>query len=195
MSLFSGDDNAFYAAEEDEFHLSDIGRRFIAGLVRHAPEITAITNQWVNSYKRLVPGSEAPIFASWTSGNMNDLIRVPAYRPGQEASMRVEYRAPDAACNPYLAFTAMLAAGLEGIEKDYPLSNPIEDGGNGDPHSLPRLPRSLQEAVAIAEKSELLRRHIGDQAIDSFCQNKYLEWDEFNRSVTDFETNRYLDIL
>lgn len=195
MSLFSGDDNAFYAAEEDQFHLSDIGRRFIAGLVRHAPEITAITNQWVNSYKRLVPGSEAPIFASWTSGNMNDLIRVPAYRPGQEASMRVEYRAPDAACNPYLAFTAMLAAGLEGIDKDYPLSNPIEDGGNGDAHSLPRLPRSLQEAVAIAEKSELLRKHIGDRAVDSFCQNKYLEWDEFNRSVTDFETNRYLDIL
>ncbi len=195
MSLFSGDENAFYAAEEDEFHLSDIGRRFIAGLVRHAPEITAVTNQWVNSYKRLVPGSEAPIFASWTSGNMNDLIRVPAYRPGQEASMRVEYRAPDAACNPYLAFTAMLAAGLEGIEKDYPLSNPIKDRGNGTDHSLPRLPRSLQEAVAIAEKSELLRKNIGDKAVDSFCRNKYIEWDEFNRSVTDFETKRYLDIL
>ena len=109
--------------------------------------------------------------------------------------MRVEYRAPDAACNPYLAFTAMLAAGLEGIAEDYPLSNPIEDDGNGDARLLPRLPRSLQEAVAIAEKSELLRKHIGDRAVDSFCQNKYLEWDEFNRSVTDFETNRYLDIL
>ena len=195
MSLFSGDENAFYSADEDEFHLSDIGRKFIAGLVRHAPEITAITNQWVNSYKRLVPGSEAPIFASWTSGNMNDLIRVPAYRPGQEASMRVEYRAPDAACNPYLAFTAMLAAGLEGIEKDYPLSNPITDGGNNNANSLPRLPRSLQEAVTIAAESELLRKHIGDKAIDGFCRNKHLEWDEFNRSVTDFETNRYLDIL
>lgn len=195
MSLFSGDDNAFYSSEEEEFHLSELGRKFIAGLVRHAPEITAITNQWVNSYKRLVPGSEAPIFASWTAGNMNDLIRVPAFRPGQEASMRVEYRAPDAACNPYLAFTVMLAAGLEGIEKDYPLPSPIIEKSNGESRSLPRLPSSLYEAVSIAEKSELLRRNIGDEAIDSFCRNKYLEWDEFNRSVTDFETNRYLDIL
>ncbi len=195
MSLFSGDDNAFYSSEEEEFHLSELGRKFIAGLVRHAPEVTAITNQWVNSYKRLVPGSEAPIFASWTAGNMNDLIRVPAFRPGQEASMRVEYRAPDAACNPYLAFTVMLAAGLEGIEKDYPLPSPIIEKSNGESRSLPRLPSSLYEAVSIAEKSELLRRNIGDEAIDSFCRNKYLEWDEFNRSVTDFETNRYLDIL
>jgi glutamine synthetase len=195
MSLFSGDENAFFSADEDEFHLSDVGKKFIAGLVRHAPEITAITNQWVNSYKRLVPGSEAPIFASWTAGNMNDLIRVPAFRPGLEASMRVEYRAPDAACNPYLAFTAMLAAGLAGIENDYPLSSPIVEESNGESRSLPRLPSSLYEAVSIAEKSELLRKNIGDRAIDSFCRNKYLEWDEFNRSVTDFETNRYLDIL
>ena len=195
MSLFSGDENAFFSADEDEFHLSDLGKKFIAGLVRHAPEITAITNQWVNSYKRLVPGSEAPIFASWTAGNMNDLIRVPAFRPGLEASMRVEYRAPDAACNPYLAFTAMLAAGLAGIENDYPLSSPIVEESNGESRSLPRLPSSLYEAVSIAEKSELLRKNIGDRAIDSFCRNKYLEWDEFNRSVTDFETNRYLDIL
>lgn len=195
MSLFSGDENAFYESEDDEFHLSETGKKFIAGLVKHAPEITAITNQWVNSYKRLVSGSEAPIFATWTAGNMNDLIRVPAYRPGQEASMRVEYRAPDAACNPYLAFTAMLAAGLEGIEKDYPVSSPIIEESNGSASALPRLPNSLYEAVSIAERSELLRRNIGDKAIDSFCRNKYLEWDEFNRTVTDFETRRYLDIL
>ncbi|MYA59119.1 MAG: glutamine synthetase [Chloroflexi bacterium] len=195
MSLFSGDENAFYEGEDDEFHLSEIGKKFIAGLVRHAPEITAITNQWVNSYKRLVPGSEAPIFATWTAGNMNDLIRVPAYRPGQEASMRVEYRAPDAACNPYLAFTALLAAGLEGIEKDYPVSSPIVEESNGASATLPRLPSSLYEAVSIAENSDLLRKNIGDKAIDSFCRNKNLEWDEFNRTVTDFETNRYLDIL
>ena len=195
MSLFSGDDNAFYSADEDEFHLSEIGKKFIAGLVTHAPEITAITNQWVNSYKRLVQGSEAPIFASWTAGNMNDLIRVPAFRPGQEASMRVEYRAPDAACNPYLAFTALLAAGLEGVENDYPLSTPITDTNFAGSHALPRLPSSLQEAVTIAEKSELLRKSLGDRAVDSFCRNKYLEWDEFNRTVTDFETNRYLDVL
>ncbi len=195
MSLFSGDENAFYNADDNEFHLSEIGKKFIAGLVRHAPEITAITNQWVNSYKRLVPGSEAPIFATWTAGNMNDLIRVPAYRPGQEGSMRVEYRAPDAACNPYLAFTAILAAGLEGIEQDYPVTSPIIKETNSNSRSLPRLPSSLYEAVSIAEKSDLLRKSIGDQAIDSFCRNKFLEWDEFNRTVTDFETNRYLDIL
>ncbi len=195
MSLFSGDDNAFFSADEDEFHLSDVGKKFIAGLVAHAPEITAITNQWVNSYKRLVSGSEAPIFASWTAGNLNDLVRVPAFRPGQESSMRVEYRAPDAACNPYLAFAALLAAGLEGVEKDYPLSTPIIKGSNGNAHSLPRLPNSLHEAVTIAENSELLRTNIGDRAIDSFCRNKNLEWDEFNRTVTDFETNRYLDVL
>ncbi len=195
MSLFQGDDNAFFSSDEDEFQLSEIGRKFIAGLVKHAPEITAITNQWVNSYKRLVPGSEAPIFASWTAGNMNDLIRVPAYRPGLEASMRVEYRAPDAACNPYLAFSAILAAGLEGIEKDYPPSSPITSGANGTHRELPRLPRSLHEAVSIAEKSELLRRHLGDRALDSFCRNKNLEWEEFNSTVTDFEKNRYLDVL
>ena len=195
MSLFSGDENAFYEGEDDEFHLSETGKKFIAGLVRHAPEITAITNQWVNSYKRLVSGSEAPIFAIWTAGNMNDLIRVPAYRPGQEASMRVEYRAPDAACNPYLTFAAMLAAGLEGIEKDYPVSSPIVEESNGNAATLPRLPNTLYEAVSIAEKSELLRKNIGDKAIDSFCRNKFLEWDEFNRTVTDFETKRYLDIL
>ena len=195
MSLFSGDDNAFFSADEDEFHLSEIGKKFIAGLVKHAPEITAITNQWVNSYKRLVSGSEAPIFASWTAGNLNDLVRVPAFRPGQHASMRVEYRAPDAACNPYLAFTVMLAAGLEGIEQDYPLSTPITKAQAGEVHSLPRLPSSLYEAVTIAERSQLLRKSIGDRAVDSFCRNKFLEWDEFNRSVTDFETNRYLDIL
>ena len=195
MSLFSGDENAFFSADEDEFHLSETGRKFIAGLVKHAPEITAITNQWVNSYKRLVSGSEAPIFASWTAGNMNDLVRVPAFRPGQQASMRVEYRAPDAACNPYLAFTAMLAAGLEGVEKDYPLSTPITKAKDDQAHSLPRLPNSLYEAVTIAENSDLLRKNIGDRAVDSFCRNKYLEWDEFNRTVTDFETNRYLDVL
>ncbi len=195
MSLFSGDDNAFHDGEDREWHLSEVAKKFIAGLVRHAPEITAITNQWVNSYKRLVPGSEAPIFATWTAGNMNDLIRVPAYREGQEASMRVEYRAPDAACNPYLAFAAMLAAGLEGIEKDYPVSSPIVQEANYAAGALPRLPISLYEAVSIAEKSELLRENLGDKAVDSFCRNKHLEWEEFNRTVTDFETNRYLDIL
>ncbi len=194
MSLFSGDENSFFSDEED-LHLSGVGRRFIAGLVAHAPEITAITNQWVNSYKRLVPGSEAPIFASWTAGNMNDLIRVPTYRPGLESSMRVEYRAPDAACNPYLAFAAMLAAGLKGIEEQYPIPHPIAKSSNNGPGELPRLPTSLHEAVAIAENSDLLREYLDERAIDSFCTNKRIELEEFNRTVTDFETRRYLDIV
>ena len=199
MSLFSGDENAFFDADADDFGVSEIGRHFIAGLIKHAPETAAITNQWVNSYKRLVSGSEAPIFASWTAGNLNDLVRVPAIRPGQEASARVEYRAPDAACNPYLAFTVMLAAGMEGVERGYslpaPTTRPTDGDERGRANPLPRLPSSLYEAVTIAENSELLHRCLGDQAIESFCRNKYLEWDEFNRTVTDFETDRYLDVL
>ena len=125
QSLFEGDRNAFFDAE-DELRLSDVARHFIAGLMRHAREITAVTNQWVNSYKRLVPGFEAPTYVSWALVSRSDLVRVPSYKPGREASRRIEYRAPDPACNPYLAFSVMLAAGLEGIEKRYPLVAPME---------------------------------------------------------------------
>ena len=125
QSLFKGDQNAFYD-EEDSDHLSETGKRFIAGLLRHAPEITLVTNQWVNSYKRLVPGYEAPVYISWAAVNRSDLIRVPAYKPGYDSSVRIEYRAPDPACNPYLAFSVMLAAGLKGIELEYPIPTPVE---------------------------------------------------------------------
>jgi glutamine synthetase len=200
MSLFEGDRNAFFDADAD-LHLSETGRQFIAGLIKHAPEITAVTNQWVNSYKRLVPGVEAPVYAAYTVGNMGDLIRVPTYRPGKEDSVRVEYRAPDSACNPYLAFAAMLAAGLEGIEKGYELPEPVR----GDVFAMTaeerrekgvlELPASLDAALQLAAGSSLLRRTLGNGIMDSFLQNKRIEWLAYARTVTDYETHRYLKML
>ncbi len=192
ISLFRGNENTFFD-ENQENRLSVVGQRFIAGLIRHAAEITAVTNQWVNSYKRLVPGFEAPIFATWPSGNINDLIRIPTYREGEEPNVRVEYRAPDAACNPYLTFAVLLAAGLEGIEKQYPITPPVETDATSE--ALPTLPRTLQEAVALAENSPLVERAIGKDALNRFCRNKRLEWETFNRSVTDYEMRRYLDVM
>jgi len=166
QSLFKGDRNAFYD-ESAKYYLSAVGRKYIAGLLKHVPEITLVLNQWVNSYKRLVPGYEAPVYISWAVLNRADLIRIPAYRPGKEEAMQIELRSPDPACNPYLAFAVMLAAGLEGIEKDYELQDPYE----GNIFDLPddkkeglgirKLPEDLYEAIKMAEKSELLRRTIG----------------------------------
>jgi glutamine synthetase len=200
QSLFQGNQNAFYDPE-DEAHLSTIGKRFIAGLVRHAPEITVVTNQWVNSYKRLVPGYEAPVYISWAKVNRSDLIRVPAYKPGYESSVRVEYRAPDPACNPYLAFSVMLAAGLKGIEEDYPVPPPVE--GNvfamspeeRQARGIRTLPGSLGEAIALAENSDLLRKALGEHIFNSFIRNKKIEWDTYRASVTDYEVSRYLPLL
>lgn len=189
LSLFSGDENVFFDADDPQ-RISETGRQFIAGLVRHAAEITAITNQWVNSYKRLVPGLEAPVNVAWPSGEMGELIRVPPFRPGQESSLRVEYRAPDSACNPYLTFAAILAAGMRGIERQYDhreiARSATEQVG---------LPRTLQEAVAIANESELLQTELGSEAMEQFTRNKKLEWEEFSRAVTDYEMRRYLAIV
>ena len=181
--------------------MSIIGKRFIAGLLRHAPEITLITNQWVNSYKRLVPGFEAPVYISWAHVNRSDLVRVPAYKPGYESSVRIEYRAPDAACNPYLAFSVMLAAGLRGIEEEYPVPPPVE--GNvaamspeeRQARGIKTLPGSLGEAISLAEESELLREALGEHILNSVIRNKTLEWDEFRATVTDYEVARYLPTL
>ncbi|MDP6666045.1 MAG: glutamine synthetase family protein [Dehalococcoidia bacterium] len=196
MSLFRGDENAFFDPD-GELHLSETGRQFIAGLMRHAAEICVVTNQWVNSYKRLVPGLEAPIFASWTTGNFGDLVRVPTYRPGREESVRVEYRAPDSAANPYLLFSVLLAAGLDGIEKKMPLPDPIK----GDVYAMSdaelsdrgvaRLPRTLDEAIRLADGSELLERALGPTVINNFIENKRLEWQQFCNAVTDYEQARY----
>ena len=200
QSLFRGNQNAFFDPDE-EHHLSIIGKRFIAGLLRHAPEITAVTNQWVNSYKRLVPGFEAPVYISWAHVNRSDLVRVPAYKPGYESSVRIEYRAPDPACNPYLAFSAMLAAGLKGIEEEYPVPPPVE--GNvlamapeeRQARGIKRLPGSLGEAIVLAEESDLLREALGEHILNSFIRNKKLEWEEFRATVTDYEVSRYLPTL
>lgn len=196
MSLFRGDDNVFFDADADR-HLSETGRQFIAGLMRHAADICVVTNQWINSYKRLIPGLEAPVFASWTKGHFGDLIRVPSYRPSREESVRVEYRAPDPAANPYLLFSVLLAAGLDGIDKKLTLPDPLDDDvyrmsdSELDKHGVARLPRTLGEAIRLAENSELLETALGSTVKANFLANKRLEWEEFSNTVTDYELARY----
>lgn len=205
QSLFRGDKNVFFD-KDAPYCISAIGRSFVAGLLRHAQEITLITNQWVNSYKRLIPGFgplgfEAPLYVSWASRSRSDLIRVPEFRLGKEKSTRIEYRSPDAACNPYLAFAVMLAAGLEGVEKEYPCpesasGNVFEmDEEERRARGIERLPSSLSEAMEAAEGSELLRRCLGDQLLESLLVNKRMEWESYRRQVTEFELKRYLPIL
>jgi glutamine synthetase len=200
QSLFRGDQNAFYDAEDD-YHLSITAKRFIAGLLRHAPEITLVTNQWVNSYKRLVPGFEAPAYVSWAYVNRSDLVRVPAYKPGYEGSVRIEYRAPDPACNPSLAFSVMLAAGLKGVEAEYPLPPAVEGNvfsmANEErvARDIKTLPSSLGEALALAEESSLLREALGEHIFTSFIRNKNIEWGQYRSTVTDFEISNYLPVL
>ena len=200
QSLFRGDRNAFYDPE-DEYKLSITGKRFVAGLLRHAPEITLVTNQWVNSYKRLVPGYEAPVYVSWAQINRSDLIRIPAYKPGYESSMRVEYRAPDPACNPYLAFSVMLAAGLKGIEDEYPVPPSVEgnvfamSSEEREARGIKTLPGSLGEAIMLAENSALLRESLGEHIFTSFIRNKKIEWEQYRSTVTDYEISRYLPLL
>jgi glutamine synthetase len=200
QSLFHGERNAFFD-EGDAYHLSALARAYIAGLLNHAKEITLVTNQWVNSYKRLVPGFEAPVYLSWARRNRSDLIRVPEYKRGKEGATRIEYRAPDPACNPYLAFACMLASGLEGIEKEYAAPQPVEENVfemNEDERSgrgIDHLPGSLSEAIEAAEASDLLRRCLGEHLFESLLLNKKIEWMNFRRHVTDWETARYLPIL
>jgi len=205
LSLFQGEQNAFFDPE-DKYHLSPIAKGFLAGLLRHAREITLVTNQWVNSYKRLVPGTgalgfEAPVYVSWALKNRSDLIRIPEYRPGKEQATRIEYRAPDPACNPYLAFAVLLAAGLEGIENNYPLPEPVEKNvfemseEERRARGIERLPGSLYEAILEAEGSQLLRRTLGEHLFQSLIANKKIEWEQFRSQVTDYELRRYLPIL
>ena len=195
QSLFLGESNAFFD-QEDEYKLSTIAKRFIAGLIRHAPEITLVTNQWINSYKRLVPGYEAPVSISWAH-KRSELVRVPAYKPGYETSVRIEYRAPDPACNPYLAFSVMLAAGLKGIEEEYPEVPPADSLGREESESreVKVLPGSLGEAIALAENSDLLREALGEHILRSFIRNKQEEWRLYRATVTDYEIERYLPTL
>jgi glutamine synthetase len=200
QSLFKGDTNAFFDSK-DNYNLSKVARSYIAGLLKHAPEITAVCNQWVNSYKRLVPGYEAPVYLSWARRNRSDLVRVPEYRPGREKATRIEFRSPDPSCNPYLAFSVMLAAGLEGIEKGYEAPEPVEENvyemteeeriGRG----IGTLPAGLFEAIQITEKSEVVRNALGEHVFNAFIANKKIEWDHYRTQVTEYELDRYLPIL
>ncbi len=200
QSLFKGGRNAFYDAE-DEDRLSDIARHFVAGLLRHACEITAVTNQWVNSYKRLVPNYEAPVYVTWANVNRSDLVRVPSFKPGREESRRIEYRSPDPACNPYLAFSVMLAAGLEGIENEYELPPAagvdVFEMTDAERHSLgiESLPSNLLEALRITEDSQLVRDALGETVFNSFVENKKIDWERYRSQVTDYEIAQYLPTL
>jgi glutamine synthetase len=200
VSLFEGDVNAFYEAGA-EYGLSKIGRQFIAGVLRHAPEISVVTNQWVNSYKRLITGSEAPTHVSWGHNNRSAMVRVPMYKPLKGQSTRVEVRTIDAACNPYLAFAAVLAAGMKGIEEAYDLPREAEDDvwslTDRERRSLglDPLPASLDDAIALAETSELLADTLGEHVFDFFLRNKRAEWQDYRGVVSAFERERMLPIL
>jgi len=200
QSLFKGKKNAFFDPK-DKYHLSGIAKKYIAGLMKHAREITLVTNQWVNSYKRLVPGYEAPVYISWAQRNRSDLIRIPTYKPGKELATRVEYRSPDPACNPYFAFSVMLAAGLEGMEKGYPLRDPVERNvyemteEERKRYKIDSLPEDLYEAIKITEKSDLVKRALGDHVFHQFIENKRIEWERYRARVTDYELEQYFSIL
>ncbi len=200
LSLFRGERNAFFDAN-DRAHLSKVARQFLAGLLRHAPEITLVLNQWVNSYKRLVPGFEAPVYVTWAKHNRSDLIRIPRYKPAKESSTWIELRSPDPACNPYLAFSVILAAGLEGIECKQTPPSPVEENvfelsdEERVRRGIAKLPASLGEAIERAEGSQLLRRSLGEHVFRSFLKNKKIEYDRFCRAITDYELKTYLPLL
>ncbi|MFN3534484.1 MAG: glutamine synthetase family protein [Desulfatiglandales bacterium] len=200
QSLFIGERNAFFDPN-DKYHLSDVGKHYIAGILTHVKEITLVLNQWVNSYKRLVPGYEAPVYICWARRNRSALVRVPMYKPGKESATRIELRSPDPACNPYLAFSCMLHAGLKGIIEKYPLPEPLET----DVYHLTReeksklgikeLPGSLIEAIELSEKSELLKEALGEHIFNELIVSKRVEWDEYRTIVHPFELEKYLPML
>jgi len=200
MSIFKGDRNAFFDPD-DEYYLSDFAKHFIAGILKHASEFTAVTNQWVNSYKRLVPGYEAPVYICWARRNRSTLVRVPLYKPGKEKATRIEVRSPDPACNPYLAFAAMLAAGMKGVEEKYELPEPVEKDvyhmseEEREKLGIKSLPGSLIEAIRIFEKSELMREALGDHVFYNFIRGKKIEWDRYRTVVHPYEIETYLPVL
>jgi glutamine synthetase len=191
LSLFGGDRNAFYAPNGDG-PLSELGSAFLAGVLAHAGELAAVTNQWVNSYKRLATGFEAPEQVSWTRHGRSALVRVPANRPGKEAAARIELRSPDPSCNPYLCFALVLSAGLRGIERGYQLPPEVDDEV---PASAPRLPEDLRSATDLFDESELARDTLGDRLCDWYVRNKRAEWAEYRGKVTEFERHRFLRLL
>ncbi|MCL2735485.1 MAG: glutamine synthetase family protein [Propionibacteriaceae bacterium] len=200
MSLFDGDVNAFYDAS-DEFHLSSVGKQFVAGVLAHAGEITAVTNQWVNSYSRLASGAEAPSYICWGRNNRSALVRVPGYKPNKGASVRVELRSIDTATNPYLAYALILAAGLDGIDRHMELPPGAEDDvwslteSGRKALGISPLPKSLDEALNIMERSELVADTLGEHVFDYFLKNKRAEFEEYRRQVTPWELQKFLTVL
>jgi glutamine synthetase len=200
MSLFKGGRNQFFSAK-DPHHLSPVGKAFIAGLLAHAREMSAIFAQWVNSYKRLVPGYEAPVYVAWSQRNRSALIRIPLYKPGSEQATRAEIRCPDPACNPYLTFAALLHAGLEGIEKGYELEAPMETNlyhltaDERKERGIEALPQTLGEAVDALAASDLMKRALGDHIFPRYIELKRREWDDYRVQLSQWEMDRYLSAL
>jgi len=200
QSLFNGSANAFYDAD-DPYFLSPVGKAFIAGQLKHAREICSVFAQWVNSYKRLVPGYEAPVYCAWSRRNRSALVRVPLYHPGKEQATRAEIRCPDPACNPYLTFAALLAAGLEGIEKGYELPEPMEKNlyhlSPDDRRRLgiEQLPETLGEAIELTAESELVLRTFGEHIFNRYVEIKRQEWEDYRVQVSQWELDRYLSVL
>jgi glutamine synthetase len=200
MSLFRRGRNQFFD-RRDEHHLSPTAKSFIAGLLVHAREMSAVLAQWVNSYKRLVPGYEAPVYVAWSQRNRSALVRIPLYKPGSEQATRAEIRCPDPACNPYLAFAALLHAGLEGIEKGYELPGPMERNlyrlspRERREQGIVSLPESLGEAIDELGESDLMRRVLGEHIFPRYVELKRQEWDEYRLQVTEWERGKYLAAL
>lgn len=200
MSLFEGDTNLFFDENSPNL-LSDIAMRFISGILHHIKDITLILNQWINSYKRLVAGYEAPVYVSWGTRNRSSLIRVPVFKSGHRRATRVELRSPDPACNPYLAFALMLSAGLAGIDNNYPLPDPIEKNifemtsHERAELNIDSLPDSLENAIRATEQSELVKETLGNHIFNTLIANKKVEWDSYRVSVTNFEIDKYLPFL
>jgi glutamine synthetase len=200
QSLFKGTKNAFFDPK-DQYFLSETAKQYIAGLLTHVKEITLVLNQWVNSYKRLVPGYEAPVYICWARRNRSTLVRVPLYKPGKEKATRVELRSPDPSCNPYLAFACMLNAGLKGVEKKYKMPDPIEmdvyhlSEEERLKYSIDTLPGNLNRALEHAENSELLRETLGDHIFEQFITSKKVEWDDYRIQIHPYEIKRYLPVL
>jgi glutamine synthetase len=200
QSLFKDGRNAFFDANDPQ-SLSKDGKAYIAGLLRHAPEITSLVAQWVNSYKRLVPGYEAPVYIAWAQRNRSCLVRVPMYKPGKENATRCEFRCPDPSANPYLAFAGMLAAGLKGIEEGYDLPDAIEEDifemspAECAERGIDSLPGSLGEAIEVTAQSELVKECLGDHVFEQYVENKRIEWDEYRLHVSQWELDRYLSVL
>jgi glutamine synthetase len=200
QSLFKDGRNAFFDGE-DEWNLSDAGKAFIAGQLRHAREISAVFAQWVNSYKRLVPGYEAPVYVAWSRRNRSALIRIPLYKPGAEQATRAEIRCPDPACNPYLTFATLLHAGLEGIEQGYELPDPMETNlyhltpEQRKERGIVSLPETLGEAIDALADSDLARKALGPHIFDRYVELKRGEWDDYRVQLTDWELKKYLAVL